>query len=120
MRVMLLMIDGAITRDWPMERGRACYDRMIAWTKDLEARGKLRAADPLHPDAEGVRVRAQGGKAIVIDGPFVETKDVVGGYILLECDGFEEAVEIAKECPALEWTAVEVRQLWDDPWRRRT
>lgn len=117
MRYLLLMVDGALTRDWPPERGRACYERMIEWTKGLESRGMLRMADPLCPDAEGVRVRAKGGTPIVTDGPFVETKDVIGGVVMVECGSRQQAVEIAKTCPALEWTTIEVRQLWDDPWR---
>jgi hypothetical protein len=113
------MIDGALTRDWPPARGRDCYDRMIEWTKGLEARGAaVRLADPLRPDAEAVRVRAPGGKPIVTDGPFVETKDVVGGVIMIECATRQRAIEIAKTCPAAEWGTVEVRQLWDDPWRQ--
>jgi hypothetical protein len=119
MRFMLLMVDGALTRDWPQERGRACYDRMIEWTKGVEARGvKVRMADPLRPDAEGVRITAPAGKPIVTDGPFVETKDVVGGVVVIECGRREAAIEIAKTCPAIEWGTVEVRQLWDDPWPR--
>jgi hypothetical protein len=118
MRFLLLMVDGALTRDWPPERGRACYDRMIEWTKAAEARGAaVRLADPLRPDAEGARIRAQGGKPIVTDGPFVETKDVVGGFVMIECGSRQEAIEIAKICPAIEWGMVEVREIWDEPWR---
>lgn len=118
MRFLLLMIDGALTREWPQERGKVAYDRMIRWTKSLEPRVTVRMADPLCPDAEGVRIRAQGGKPMVTDGPFVETKDVVGGVIVIECASRKEAIEIAKTCPALEWGTVEVREIWDDPWRR--
>jgi len=117
MRFMLLMIDGALSRDWPAERGRACYDRMIEWTKGLPAHGAtVRLADPLRPDAEGVRIRGQGGKPIVTDGPFVETKDVVGGVVMIECASRQQALEVAKTCPAIEWGTVEVREMWDHPW----
>ena len=120
MRFLLLMVDGALTREWPLERGREGYDRMIRWTKGLESRGMLRMADPLCPDAEGVRIRARGGVTMVTDGPFVETKDVVGGFVMIECASRQEAIEVAKSCPAIEWGTVEVREIWDDPWRRRT
>jgi hypothetical protein len=117
MRYLLLIHSGAETRDWPMERGRACYEEMLAWTKGLEARGKLLQADPLRQDREGARLRLREGKPVVTDGPFVETKDVVGGFVMIECANRDEAVATAKTCPALKWSTVEVREIWDDPWR---
>lgn len=120
MRFLLLMIDGALTRDWPVERGRAAYERMLAWTRDLEARGMLVMAHPLRPDAEGARIRSGTGTPVVTDGPFVETKEVVGGFVMISCSGRKEAVAIARGCPAAEWGTVEVRQMWEEePWGRR-
>jgi hypothetical protein len=118
MRYLLLMIDGALSREWPQARGRAGYERMMEWTKGLAAKDMLLMADPLCPDTEGARLRLQGGTPVVTDGPFVETKDVVGGFIMIRCASRDEAIAVAKTCPALEWGTVEVREIWDDPWRR--
>ena len=49
------------------------------------------------------------GRAQVLDGPFAEAKEMVGGFFLVDCDTREEAVAIARECPAIEWATVEVR-----------
>jgi hypothetical protein len=57
-------------------------------------------------------VRVRGGKTLVTDGPFAETKEAVGGFDLLECDSFEQAVEIAAKHPIAELGAIEVRPLW--------
>jgi hypothetical protein len=71
----------------------------------------LIATQSLRSDAEGVRVQVRGGKRTLVDGPFSETKEMVGGYFLLDCESKAQAVTIAAECPAAEWATVEVREL---------
>jgi len=56
-------------------------------------------------------VRVNAGKATLTDGPFMEAKEMVGGFFLLTCKTREEALEIAKQCPAAEWCTVEVREV---------
>ena len=81
---------------------------------ELSQQGKLKGGAPLHSSKDGVRVRVDGGKPIVTDGPFTETKEIVGGYFLIECESRDEAVEIAKRCPLAQWGGiVEVRQQMD-------
>jgi hypothetical protein len=82
---------------------------MVEFAADLKSRGLLRATESLKTN--GMRVRTQDGKRIRIDGPFAETKELVGGFFLLDCDDAEQAVAIAGECPAAEWATVEVREL---------
>jgi hypothetical protein len=65
----------------------------------------------LAADRNGARVRLQGSKSTVIDGPFAEAKEMIGGFFLLTCDTREEAIAIACECPAAAWATVEVREL---------
>jgi hypothetical protein len=67
--------------------------------------------DSLTSDARGVRVRVRGGKRTVVDGPFTEAKEIVGGFFLLDGITKDEAVAIASECPATEWATVEVREI---------
>jgi len=58
-----------------------------------------------------VRVEVRGGKRTLIDGPFAESKEIVGGFFLLDCRTKEQAIAIASECPATEWATVEVREI---------
>lgn len=91
--------------------GRAAYDRMLQSAAALKARGVLRAAESLRTDDDAVRVRIRDGRRDVLDGPFSETKEMVGGYFLVDCATRDEALAIAAELPAAEWATVEVREL---------
>jgi hypothetical protein len=84
---------------------------MLRFAADLDARGVLKGGDALTTPADRVRVQVQGGKRVLLDGPFAEAKEMVGGYFLLDCKTREEALAIARECPAAEWATVEVRRI---------
>ena len=110
MAYMLLILEESAEKErWAPDVGRERYERMMAFAGDLQARGVLLAADSLGSDATGVRIRRQGGNASLVDGPFAEAKEVVGGFFLVDCASREEAVAIARQCPAAEWSTVEVR-----------
>jgi len=83
---------------------------MLRFTQDLQSRGLLKAADSLKSDTEGARLEIRGGKRTVLDGPFAESKEMVGGFFLLNCNTRDEALAIAAECPAAEWATIEVRE----------
>jgi hypothetical protein len=91
------------------EEGRQAFDSMLAFAADLKSRGLLRATESLR--AGGVRVAHRDGKALRIDGPFAESKELIGGFFLLDCDDREQAIAIAAQCPAAQWATVEVREL---------
>ena len=109
--LLLILEQGERRRNRSAEEGRLAYARMLRFTEGLKARGVLRASDSLKSDAEGVRVEVRGGKRIAVDGPFAESKEIVGGFFLLDCRTKEQAIEIASECPATEWATVEVREI---------
>lgn len=90
--------------------GHAAYDAMLRYADTLKARGVLTAAQSLRTDTEGVRVEVRGGKCRVVDGPFSESKEMIGGYFLVDCASRDEAVEIAAGLPAAAWATVEVRE----------
>jgi hypothetical protein len=92
--------------------GDAPDDEGFPWVDDLQERGIWVTGDQLAPPRRARTVRVRSGKAIVTDGPFAETKEVVGGFDLLECDSLEEAVEIAAEHPIAQMGTIEVRPLW--------
>jgi hypothetical protein len=90
--------------------GEAVYERMLRFADDLKKRGVLRAAESLEsPHADTVRIKVSNGRTQVLDGPFAEAKEMVGGIFLLDVDSREEALAIAGQCPAAEWAAIEVR-----------
>ena len=119
MRFLLLIRDGGIVREWSEVRETEAYGRMMRWADDLRTRGIILASAPLCPESEGARVTARDGKPVTIDGPFAETKDVVGGFTLIDCASKTEAIAIASACPATEWGCVEVRELRVGPALRR-
>lgn len=112
MAYMLFMVEPVGQRQARTEaEGREAYAKMVRWGQSLQQRGLLLGAESLRSQASASRVTARGGHAHVIDGPFAETKEMIGGYFLVNCATHEEAVALAKECPAAEWLTVEVRGL---------
>ncbi|MBL0422715.1 dehydrogenase [Ramlibacter sp. AW1] len=92
--------------------GEAAYAQMTRWAGSLRDRGVLLDGESLASrDGSPARVRVRGGQAEVLDGPFTEAKELIGGYFLLDVATREQAIELARECPAAEWAAVEVRRL---------
>ena len=89
------------------EEGRAAWDSMVRFSEELAAKGLLKASSALK--SEGLRVAVRGGKSSIVDGPFTEAKEIVGGFFLLDCGTKDEALAIAKSCPAAQWATVEVR-----------
>ena len=112
MSYMLLIVEPIGQRLTRTEaEGRAVYDRMVKFGDDLKRRGLLVATESLQSQAGAARVQVRGGRPRVVDGPFSEAKEMVGGFFLLSCQTREEAVAIAAQCPAAEWCTVEVRAL---------
>jgi hypothetical protein len=90
------------------EEGRAVFARMLDYTAQLKDRGVLMASNSLRNDA--VRLKVESGQKRVVDGPFAESKELIGGFFLLSCDTREQALDFASECPAAEWASIEVRE----------
>src|SRR6186713_3041167 len=72
---------------------------MGAYNEELVKAGVMLAGEGLHPSSKGARVRFEGGKRTVIDGPFAETKELVAGFWLWKCKSLQEAIDWAKRCP---------------------
>jgi hypothetical protein len=93
----------------------AAYQKYQA---ELTKAGVLLGGSPLQPTADGCRISGEAGKRKVVDGPFSESKEIVGGYFLIEAKSKQEAVEWAARCPAAQlgdWSYVEVRELMEIP-----
>lgn len=87
--------------------------KMMKFNEELAKAGALVALDGLHPLAKGARVSFNGGKAKVTDGPFIESKEVLGGYWIIQTKSKEEAVEWARRVPAAEGDVIEIRQIFE-------
>jgi hypothetical protein len=115
MRFMMLMYPGAKSETGYMPAPEA-FEAMMKYNKELQKAGVLLALDGLQPTSKGARVRLQNGKKSLIDGPFTEAKEIVGGYWMIQVRSREEALEWAKRIPLENEAAdafVEVRQVFE-------
>jgi hypothetical protein len=112
MRFMMLMIpkgyEKATPGTMPDEKAVAA---MMKYNEQLQKAGVLLALDGLHPPSTGARVSFAGGKPTVTDGPFAESKEVIGGYWMIQVKSREEAIEWAKRCPGSDNEVIEIRQV---------
>jgi hypothetical protein len=86
---------------------------MMEYNKSLQKAGVLLALDGLLPPSTGARVSYADGKATVTDGPFVEAKEVIGGYWIIQVRSREEAIEWARRAPMSNHEIIEVRQIFE-------
>ena len=89
MKYMLLIYQNEEALD-DAARG-ACYQESTGLAHELSAAGQFLAASPLHPTAMATSVRVRGGKRLVTDGPFAETREQLGGYFLVDAKDLDEA-----------------------------
>ena len=107
--------------DQQTEAGAMPSEQMLTlmgnYMKEISDAGILLGGEGLKPSSEGARVKFTNGKPRVIDGPFSETKELIGGYLLIRASSKEEAIEWAKRWPALDMeqnVALEIRQLFEE------
>lgn len=84
-----------------------------AWLADLERRGARIVGARLRPVVDATTVRVRNGETLVSDGPFAETKDFVGGFVIVDCASLDEAIEIAAGHPYARWGSIEIRPVWE-------
>ena len=112
MRFMMLMIPRGYEAAAPGTMPTAdAVAAMMKYNEALQDAGVLITLDGLHPPSMGARVSFPGGKPVVTDGPFTESKEVLGGYWMIEVDSREAAIDWAKKCPASENEIIEIRQV---------
>jgi hypothetical protein len=90
-----------------MREGR--FDAFRAWLADLQDRGVLQAHEGLHPSETATTVRVRADEVLLTDGPFIEGREQVGGFALIDCANLDEAIEIAASHPASAFGQVEIR-----------
>ena len=107
MKYALLLTDDEIDPPTDDELGVDPVHRR--WIDHLRSHGGMIAGARLRPSATATTVRVREGRTLVCDGPFTETKDIIGGIVLIECDDLDEAIEIARGHPYARRGSVEIR-----------
>src|SRR5690606_4286525 len=91
----------------------ALLAEMMKYNEELVNAGVMLAGEGLHPSSKGVRVRFEGSKRTVIDGPFTESKELIAGFWLWQVNSKEEAIEWLKKAPFDGGTEIELRQVFE-------
>jgi hypothetical protein len=112
MRVMVL-----VPADESSERGEMPDEKMLTemgnFNEELVKAGVMLAGEGLHPTSKAARVRFEGDKRTVIDGPFTESKELIGGYWLWQVRDMDEAIEWIKRAPFPDGTEIELRPVFE-------
>lgn len=96
----------------PKEASAQMHSAYLAYTEAMKKSGVLLGGNRLRPTSDATTVRAPGGKQQVLNGPFAETKEQLGGYYLIEAPDLDAALSWAKRCPGAQHGAIEVRPVW--------
>jgi hypothetical protein len=89
------------------------YGETLALSEELTARGQYLGGSPLYPSSAATSVRVRDGKRLVTDGPFAETREQLGGYMLIDVEDLDEAIAIAARIPLARTSTVEIRPVRD-------
>ncbi|MDQ6665505.1 MAG: YciI family protein [Acidobacteriota bacterium] len=109
MKYMLLIY--ADEQAWSEAAREECYEESAQLARQLHAVGQYLAASPLQPTSTATSVQVRNGKHLVIDGPFAETREQLGGYFLVDAKDLDEAIAIAARIPTARMGTVEIRPL---------
>jgi hypothetical protein len=96
----------------PKEEAGRMHAAYMAYTEAMKKAGVLVGNHGLRPTSEATTLRAPGGKQSVVNGPFAETKEQLGGYFLIDVSDLDAALSWAARCPTVQHGAVEVRPVW--------
>lgn len=111
MKYMLLVY--GVESAWTQAEREQCMAESAQLCHELAAKGEFLGASPLHPVSSATSIRNDGGKKLVVDGPFAETHEQLGGYFLVEVADLDAALAIAKRIPGGSRGTVEVRPIID-------
>lgn len=107
---LLYGVEPGVISEEVMQAEMAAHD---AFTREAVDRGMMPAGEALQPAHMSTTVRVRNGKASTTDGPFAETKEVLGGFYILDCKNLDEAIEMAAKIPEALHGSVEVRPVVD-------
>lgn len=113
MQYMLLIYSDE--SQWTEEQRLECMQKSMGISAELTAQGKLISASPLHSVTTATSLQIKDGKRQIIDGPFAETTEQLGGYYIVDVDNLDEALNIASRLPPAQKGTVEIRPLFPLP-----
>ena len=107
----LVYVEERILNALPKSERQSLSDEAMAYCGKLQQVGRLLAASPLHPVDSATTVRVREGKTTTTDGPFAETKEQLGGFLMLDVPDLNDAIRIAAQFPAAKFGSIEVRPM---------
>lgn len=115
MRFLMMMVPAVYQHDTPADftPPADAVEQMTKYNQELQKAGVMLTAEGLYPPITGARVRFGGGKPKVTDGPFAESKELIGGYWIISVKSREEAIEWASRCPAAPGDMIDLRQIYE-------
>jgi hypothetical protein len=112
--MLLIYLDESWTARSVAERQRL-YAEQVRFTEQLRDKGQYLAGSPLQPPSSAATVRIRDGKRLLTDGPFAETREHLGGYMLIDVHDLDEAIAIASGAPLAHVGSIEVRPMREGP-----
>jgi hypothetical protein len=110
----MLLIYGPESTERPSDEAIAAeMEAYNAFSRHVAERGALRSGEALHPSVTATTVRVRDGQTLTTDGPFAETKEVLGGFYIVEAADLDEAIGYAARIPGAQYGSVEVRPVVD-------
>lgn len=109
--VILIIMDQEKWARVPVDERNRIHAAAGDWHEDLEKKNQCVKAAGLQPPSTATTLRERDGKMIVTDGPFIETKDMLGGFEIIQCANLDEALEIAHRFPVYPGLSLEIRPL---------
>ena len=107
----VIVITGPQAADLPHDVSHELMGEYQRYTQEMKDAGVMKHGEALHDTTRGKRIKVTNGKRVVIDGPFAEAKEVIGGYYQIETKTLDEAVEWAAKCPGARFGTIELREV---------
>jgi hypothetical protein len=107
--MLLICRDEQVWDKLSVTKRQQIYAESMELAQELTSRGQYLSGFPLHPSSSATSVRVRDGKRLVTDGPFAETREQLGGYMLIDVKDLDEAIGIAARIPLARTSTVEVR-----------
>ena len=109
----LVYFDGTVLEKMSEAEKIAFDNESLAYDEELQRSGHFIAAEALESVKSAVTVRMRNGKISTTDGPFTETKEQLGGFILIEAKDLNDAIQVAAKIPLARFGGIEVRPIWE-------
>jgi hypothetical protein len=109
--LLILRDDPAVFHQMSPQQIQQVFAKYVAWRTQLQEAGRLAGGNKLEDGTGRVLNAGPSSGMRITDGPFAESKEVIGGYFMISAESYEDAVELCRDCPHLEYGAIEVRRV---------